>query len=54
MGAEATAAELAPFLVPDPPTLELAREHLLAGGDPVRLAELESVPGGARRAWPPP
>jgi pimeloyl-ACP methyl ester carboxylesterase len=45
VGIEATAAELAPYLVPDPPTLELAREQLRAG-DPVRLVELESVPGG--------
>ena len=45
MGVEETAAELAPFLVPDPPTLELAREQLRAGDDSVRLAELESVPG---------
>jgi pimeloyl-ACP methyl ester carboxylesterase len=45
MGAEATADELAPYLVPDPPTLELAREQLRASDDHVRLAELESVPG---------
>ncbi|MBV9952630.1 MAG: alpha/beta hydrolase, partial [Acidimicrobiia bacterium] len=45
-GVEATAAELSPYLVPDPPSLELAREHLRTGSDEVRLAELDSVPGG--------
>jgi pimeloyl-ACP methyl ester carboxylesterase len=45
LGIEATAAELSPYLVPDPPSLDLAREHLRTGSDPVRLAELESVPG---------
>jgi pimeloyl-ACP methyl ester carboxylesterase len=45
LGAAATAAELATYRVPDPPTVELAREHLLSGDDPVRLAEVRSVPG---------
>ena len=38
-----------PTSCPIRPTLELAREQLRAGDDSVRLAELESVPGGARR-----
>jgi pimeloyl-ACP methyl ester carboxylesterase len=46
IGIEATAAELSPYLVPDPPSLDLAREQLRTGSDPVRLAELDSVPGG--------
>jgi pimeloyl-ACP methyl ester carboxylesterase len=46
LGPGTTAAELAPYLVPDPPTPELAREQLLTGADTVRLAELASVPGG--------
>ena len=45
LGPEATAAELAPYLVPVPITPELAREHVLEGTEPVRRAEIESVPG---------
>ena len=36
---------LAPLVAPWPCDLELAREHVLEGADPVRRAELDAVPG---------
>ena len=45
LGAVETARELVPYLVPLPITMDLAREHLLESADPVRAAELRSVPG---------
>lgn len=49
LGPAGTAAELAPYLVPEGVTLDLAREHVLEGADPVRRAELESVPGAVEQ-----
>jgi pimeloyl-ACP methyl ester carboxylesterase len=45
LGAPATATELAPYLVPDPPTAAALREHLLDGADAARRTEMEAVPG---------
>lgn len=43
--AEEIAAEVAPYLVPDPLDLELARAHVLEGAGDLGAAELASVPG---------
>jgi pimeloyl-ACP methyl ester carboxylesterase len=39
------AAEVAPYLLPDPLTEAAAREHVLDGAGPVGAAELAAVPG---------
>lgn len=44
LGADTAGELIGPMLVPDPPTAELAREHVEAH-DPVTLAELRSVDG---------
>ena len=49
LGADEAAALIGPMLVPDPPTTELAIEHLEASHDAVTTAELASVPGAAAR-----
>jgi len=49
LGADEAAALIGPLLVPDPPTPELALEHLDATHDAVTTAELASVPGAADR-----
>ena len=45
LGPEPTAAEVAPYLVPEPLTPELARDHVLEGAGEVGRAELAAVPG---------
>ncbi len=45
----ALAAEVAPYLVPQPLTPELALEHVLEGAGDVGRAELASVPGAAEQ-----
>ena len=45
IGPAAAGAELAPLVAPWPCDLDLAREYVLERADPVRRAELESVPG---------
>lgn len=45
MGADLAAEMIAPMLVPDPPTLELALEHLDASHDATTKAELAAVAG---------
>ncbi len=49
LGADEAAAMIGPMLVPDPPTPELALEHLEATHDAVTTAELAGVPGAADR-----
>lgn len=48
LGAWDAAEMMAPMLVPDPPTIELAREQL-AAHEPTTLAELASIPGALDR-----
>ena len=45
LGPPAVAELLAPLIAPWPCDLDLAREHVLEGADPVRRAELDAVPG---------
>lgn len=45
LGPSGVAELLAPMIAPWPCDLELAREHVLEGADPVRRAELDAVPG---------
>ncbi|MFP5256039.1 MAG: alpha/beta fold hydrolase [Acidimicrobiia bacterium] len=42
-------AELAPYLVPDPVTPDVALDHVLEGAGPRGRAELASVPGAAEQ-----
>lgn len=49
LGADEAASMIGPMLVPDPPTPELALEHLEATHDAVTTAELAGVPGAADR-----
>ena len=52
LGATVAAELIAPMLVPDPPTLDIALEHLAATHDPTTTAELASVPGAEQQlAW---
>ncbi|HYI61372.1 MAG TPA: alpha/beta hydrolase [Acidimicrobiales bacterium] len=44
--AEEVAAEVAPYLLPDPATTEAVAAHLREEGDERRAAELATVPGG--------
>ncbi|MET0459162.1 MAG: alpha/beta hydrolase [Ilumatobacteraceae bacterium] len=44
-GPSGVADQQAPMIAPWPCDLELAREHVLEGADPVRRAELDAVPG---------
>ena len=45
LGPSGVAELLAPMIAPWPCDLDLAREHVLEGADPVRRAELDAVPG---------
>lgn len=47
LGAAELAAEMAPYLVPDPLTLELAAEHVAESAGPIGREELASVDGAA-------
>ncbi len=46
MDPEDIAAEVAPYLLPDPATPAAVRDHLRAEADPARGADLAAVPGG--------